>query len=47
MSHAYRKVATGFSYFYAGAFVISFVALGMAALVTLVVIVAGLLGAFN
>lgn len=47
MSDIYQKLATGFSYVYVGAFVISFMALGFAALVGMVVIVAGFMGFFN
>lgn len=43
----YRLLANGFTYVFSGAFVTVFLALGFAASVTVVTILAGLLGAFK
>lgn len=43
----YRFLATGFSYLFSTAFVSVFLAMGFAAVVTIVTILVGVLGGFN
>lgn len=47
VSTPYRWLANGFSYVFSGAFVLAFLALGIAASATVITILAGLLGVFN